>query len=302
METFDPDFFSTIQLHACNEEEELEEAISVEQLLYDPLKLLFSINSEGKEATLRSSSGLLASEEGLYGMWYWLRRSRTYWYGQMARKLPSETPPRAIHEKVSGMLQRQELIYLKAILDHLSKNLTNPKYGSTDNASIDNGSTDNANQEVIFIFINQALVDSPGLIKEVHRAEFLYDARLIPSLVEKVPAMHAAIEAAHALSTNELEDIKEHGELLLAHLALHYPSPKTLHFAKLLLKSVNPTLRHTVQVLALVSLAFPDLIPESRAVLQGGEHEKTFDSAVQTVNLRLQLPIYYPPKAPDFSE
>ena len=78
METFDPDFFSTIQLHFA-EHFVSEHEVSVEQLLYDPLKLLFSINNEGKEAFLRPPSSLLASEDGLYGMWYWLRRSRTYW-------------------------------------------------------------------------------------------------------------------------------------------------------------------------------------------------------------------------------
>lgn len=268
MESFDPHFLSKVQLITGNQ------MVSVEELLYDPLKLIFSIN-EQQPATSHMS------EEALYGMWYWIRRSRTFWYGQIARKLPSETPPRAIHEKVSGMLQRQELIYLKALLDHLSSHIN-----SDDN-------------DAIYIFINQAFVDSPGLIKEMHRQEFLYDSKLIPVLVEKVPAMHAAVEAAHALTISEYDDAKEHGQLLLAYLCLQYPSPKALHYAKLLLKSITPT-NQKLHILILIASAFPDLIPECKSILEESEVGE-IEAAIEQVSARLQLPIYYPPKAPDLT-
>ena len=271
METFDPDFLAKVhhQHHQTSPND-------VQQLLYDPLKLIFTIKDDEQPA----STTIVDAEEWLYGMWYWLRRSRSYWYGQIARKHPPEMPSRAIHEIISGMLQRQELIYLRSLLDHLQSTTTQPV------------------TEAVFSFINQAFVDSPGLIKEVHRAEFLYDSKLIPVLVEKVPAMHAAMEVAHGLCTSEYEEAQRHGELLLAYLALQYPSPKTLNFVKLLLKDINHS-DHTLHVLTLISYAFPDLIPDCKIHLKDAELE-LFEAALKPVEAHLKLPIYYPPKAPGF--
>lgn len=229
-----------------------EKKYSIPEMIYDPLVFIMEEDS----LFYQIKENLL--EDILYGMWYWLRRSRRLWYAKIASSLSPNTPHRLIIERLNPIVIRQDTVYLMSLFKILQNN-------NSKNALV-----------VIGNFINQMFIEHPQLLKECHRPENLYRTELIPKLVQLVPAMHATLDYAMKLLQMDILVEFEDGEsfstfnfasLLISEIAITYPNPKTLEACKNLIelikdKSINDISEIDLTSFGKIAITFPNLISD----------------------------------------
>jgi hypothetical protein len=274
MEAFDKVFLNRVQANSPN-------SLNINDLLYDPLFEIMNKPKENSKDYTEMVSHLphLQLEEHLYGMWYWLRRSKKYWYIRIKEKIQKDQPNQpvvssAVFEKLLALILKQELVYLMTLLE-LLPTLNDQLCIST-----------------LCNFINQLFVENPQLIKEIHRPEHLYDVKIIPLLVKGVPSMHVALDFALKLFNSKpvwdeeagvFIDLESFGASLIAELSVMYPNNKTFEACEKIIDKLAETERN-VAVLEKIITAFPNLIPRI-----SDEIKKWPDNTNQSLIDRIQI-------------
>jgi hypothetical protein len=252
MEAFDKVFLNKVQTISSD-------SLDINDLLCDPLFQIMNKPKEDSKDYTEMVSHLphLQLEEHLYGMWYWLRRSKKYWYIRIKDKIQKDQPNQqvassAVLDKLHFLILKQELVYLMTLLEILPNLNDQLCIGTLCN------------------FINQLFVENPQLIKEIHRPEHLYDVKIIPKLVKGVPSMHVALDFAlklfHSRPVWDEEagvfiDLEIFGASLIAELSVMYPNNKTFEVCEKIIDKLAGS-EGNVAVLEKIITAFPNLIPK----------------------------------------
>ena len=285
MEVFDKTFLSKIETVSPN-------LADVDKILYNPLFDIMNKSTDSSEEFNEKLTKLSTTqlEEFLYGMWYWLKRSKGYWFHRIKYSLQKHSQPTgpAIQERLFPLILKQELVYLMSLIEVLPKLSEN-------------------RLRIACNFINQLFVENPALIKEIHRPEHLYDKEIIPVLVSNVPSMHAALDSAIKLfnsrpikdaETDSYIDLESFGALLVAELSIMYPNQKSYDACNNIVDKISEN-EGLSSVLEKIITAFPNLNPKISEKIKNWSDEATkrITDRIKFLSNALQNPdnlIYYP--------